>query len=166
MNQVKLKDIQDNPASFIPQSFSRILRGIDRVSNGAKLEKGMGEELRQEGSRLKSIQVSDKGYIQGQELKSCEQPTRIIHHTIDRVSLFPDETRKYQEWPGEIVSYIIEISLRYSQFHPSRDKIRGNEIRKSIDFSHYRDRICFHEDNIFKFQELSTRKTKRVRDKK
>lgn len=135
MNQVKLKDIQ---ASFIPQSFSRILRGIDRVSNGAKLEKGMGEELRQEGSRLKSIQVSDKGYIQGQELKSCEQPTRIIHHTIDRVSLFPDETRKYQEWPGEIVSYIIEISLRYSQFHPSRDKIlreRNSKIHRFFSLS-------------------------------
>ena len=135
MNQVKLKDIQ---ASFIPQSFSRILRGIDRVSNGAKLEKGMGEELRQERSRLKSIQVSDKGYIQGQELKSCEQPTRIIHHTIDRVSLFPDETRKYQEWPGEIVSYIIEISLRYSQFHPSRDKIlreRNSKIHRFFSLS-------------------------------
>ena len=135
MNQVKLKDIQ---ASFIPQSFSRILRGIDRVSNGAKLEKGMGEELRQEGSRLKSIQVSDKGYIQGQELKSCEQPTRIIHHTIDRVSLFPDETRKYQEWTGEIVSYIIEISLRYSQFHPSRDKIlreRNSKIHRFFSLS-------------------------------
>lgn len=79
MNQVKLKDIQDNPASFIPQSFSRILRGIDRVSNGAKLEKEMEEESRQEGSRLKSIQVSDKGYIQEARVEKLR--TTDTHNT-------------------------------------------------------------------------------------
>lgn len=83
------------------QFLIKILIKFENEDNSSRDESNIenGEELQQEGPRLKSSQVSQRKLVYREESKSWEQAIRIIPHYRSSIVSFSDEARKYQKSP-------------------------------------------------------------------